>query len=99
MVLAIAALCSVGSAVMFNMKGLAEQLLGGVAIVLLLASLGLMAQGFRVRSEILLKRRSEQKSLWKRKSDDIILVIITAALTFVATLLGTWAAGILQLFR
>jgi len=66
--------------------------------ILVFGSFAVMVHMFRVRSEIVLKLRSQQDSFWKRKRDEIILVIVTAALTFVATLLGTWRAGLLQPF-
>lgn len=82
----------------FGLVGPAATLVLISALILVVASLGLMLRSLRARSQIVLRRWSEQDTFWKR-NHDLLLVVVTAALTFVATLLGTWAAGLLLPIR
>lgn len=60
---------------------------------LLIVGLILIWKATRTGSIIVLRRRIEAGSFLKRRSDEILLVIVTAILTFILTLLGTWITG------
>lgn len=60
------------------------------------AGLVVVIRMFTVKSVIIPARRIERESFWQRNRDQIVVAALTAVLTFVATLLATWAAGLLR---
>jgi hypothetical protein len=88
----------------FSFIVLMAQFIVGLGWLLYVCGLGffvalvLFIRMFTVKSSIIPEKRVERKSFLERNRDQVIVAIVTAALTFVATLLGTWAAGLLRSF-